>query len=350
MQPNIQKFMHYLGHSLQKELANDKGISFIPSDSYRRILPLTQIYKTKKIYSTQPSSKILRFFKGIRGLAKKDLQQLDTKASPKTLEKLRKLWEKTKNYIRLLIKKYMLPFIRRDQTIEAFLQAIKKTKDWENFQSDWHKAIIFEVTNTEMLFNIFLTTAKHVILYAGVAHTREIAQFLEEQLGFKLVINVGLKESPQQSRFSLAPTAWNFLIEKPSLSLRRGLKQALETEAIYYDIIRQKNSDKFNDALKRGFQAHLDIANLQSNQGKTLLHRFTFTNKLDFVNILLTHGAMINTQDIFGNTPLHIAALINNLPIAKALLAHGANRTIKNKYGKTAADIARLPELKKLLE
>ncbi len=348
-QQNVdKKFMLYLGSNLRKELENNKNISFIPVDSYRRLMPLTDIYKTKKIYSTQPSSKILKFLKGIRSLAKKDLLLLKKTVSPHTFRKLQRLWEKTNNDV-LSLEKKSKQFIHTDQTIANFLKDIQKTKEWKNFQLDWRKTILIEVANIEMLFNIFLAPAKHIILYAGVGHCRIIAQLLEEQFGFKTLIKVGLTEM-KKFRISLAPTAWNFLLEKPSFSLRRGLKQALETEDIFNEINQSKNTNELKKALKKGFQAHIDITNFQDKQGMTPLHRFTIARKLDFVNILLLHGAMVNTQDILGNTPLHIASMTNNLPVAKALLAHGANRTIKDKYGKIAVDYAQWPELKKLLK
>jgi ankyrin repeat protein len=58
------------------------------------------------------------------------------------------------------------------------------------------------------------------------------------------------------------------------------------------------------------------------------------------VNVLLQHGAKVDTQDTRGVTPLHACAVHGLLGAARALKAHGAQIDQLDLVGRTAGDVA----------
>ena len=58
------------------------------------------------------------------------------------------------------------------------------------------------------------------------------------------------------------------------------------------------------------------------------------------VDLLLTHGAIIDDADNRGRTALMIAASLGDPAVIDILLQHGADRGLKDKEGKTALDLA----------
>ncbi len=78
--------------------------------------------------------------------------------------------------------------------------------------------------------------------------------------------------------------------------------------------------------------------NLRDQDGDTILHYntdFCF-DQADYVSILISLGAPLNSQNKKGNTPLIKAVKSFNTEICKKLLAAGANMYIRNQYGEHA--------------
>ncbi len=61
----------------------------------------------------------------------------------------------------------------------------------------------------------------------------------------------------------------------------------------------------------------------------------------EIAQLLLEHGATVDSTNAMGATPLMNTALTNQPAVTKILLAHGADQAIKNREGKTALDIAK---------
>jgi ankyrin repeat protein len=110
-----------------------------------------------------------------------------------------------------------------------------------------------------------------------------------------------------------------------------------------------QNGDKalFDLLLSRG--ARLD----GRPDSPTPLHYAIFTQRPDFLKLLIEKGANVNARDNTGDTPLSLAAKRGDLASIRYLLAHGADRNSKNNEGKTALEHARRlghSEAAKLLE
>ncbi len=89
----------------------------------------------------------------------------------------------------------------------------------------------------------------------------------------------------------------------------------------------------------------------------TALHFAARDLKLEIVEVLLTHGALIDPEDSIGNTPLWRCVMStfpgNQIDVINVLLENGANPNKKNKYGNSAKDIVILTaetELVKLFD
>ena len=74
------------------------------------------------------------------------------------------------------------------------------------------------------------------------------------------------------------------------------------------------------------------------SDGNTALHHAAFSknNQADFVNILLKHGASVETPNEAGVTPLHMAIAGVNEPAVVALLEGGASLATVDSLGNTA--------------
>jgi ankyrin repeat protein/peroxiredoxin len=103
-----------------------------------------------------------------------------------------------------------------------------------------------------------------------------------------------------------------------------------------------------HDAALKG---HVDIlelllvhgANVDSlnAQGATALHDAALAGQRATAEALLKHGANINARDSeSGATPLHLAASWGRRPVVDLLLARKADPRIKDKNGRTPADLA----------
>ena len=62
------------------------------------------------------------------------------------------------------------------------------------------------------------------------------------------------------------------------------------------------------------------------------------------MELLVKHGADVNSRDAEGFTPLHVAAIHGKIQIVKKLLDLGADDNLTTLDGKDAADLAELNE------
>ncbi|KAK6317907.1 hypothetical protein J4Q44_G00111980 [Coregonus suidteri] len=70
------------------------------------------------------------------------------------------------------------------------------------------------------------------------------------------------------------------------------------------------------------------------------------------INVLLSHGAEVNSQDENGYTALTVAVQYGREEAVLKLLQLGADKTLKNKAGKSAADLAKVfkrPQIARIL-
>ncbi|XP_021931122.1 transient receptor potential channel pyrexia-like [Zootermopsis nevadensis] len=81
--------------------------------------------------------------------------------------------------------------------------------------------------------------------------------------------------------------------------------------------------------------------NSQDNEKRTPLHSAVGggLNAYEITDLLIKHGADVNTGDIFGYTPLHVAALNENTQCVKLLISNGADVSVKTKGGNPALGI-----------
>jgi hypothetical protein len=85
--------------------------------------------------------------------------------------------------------------------------------------------------------------------------------------------------------------------------------------------------------------------------GETVLHKAAYSGDIKVVKCLVEHAAkclkfnlkymVINAQNMHGNTPLHSAASRNEFEVVKYLIGQGARINVSNRSGKTALDKAR---------
>jgi ankyrin repeat protein len=87
-------------------------------------------------------------------------------------------------------------------------------------------------------------------------------------------------------------------------------------------------------------EAGCDV-NAQDEEGRTALIQATLYNNVEVVQILIEHGANVNTQDFFnGYAALHLAARNYSLELLQLLLKHKAEVDIKDINGNTPLYLA----------
>ncbi len=87
--------------------------------------------------------------------------------------------------------------------------------------------------------------------------------------------------------------------------------------------------------------AHGADINSKNAQGGTALHDAALAGQAEAVEALIKHGCDVNARDAdSGATPLHHAASWGRKNVVEMLLANHADRTIKDKNGRTPLDLA----------
>lgn len=80
------------------------------------------------------------------------------------------------------------------------------------------------------------------------------------------------------------------------------------------------------------------------------LHNAACLPQIDALHLLLKAGAKVNVQDKDGRTALHDAAENGRTEAVRELLKAGADANLKMKNGKTPADLAKVDEIRRLLQ
>ena len=75
--------------------------------------------------------------------------------------------------------------------------------------------------------------------------------------------------------------------------------------------------------------------------GETALHRAAKVGDLKMVQILLGHGASVDSTNQYGETPLHFAITGRNPEVIRALLKQGADPDREDIFGRSPAHCAR---------
>jgi ankyrin repeat protein len=89
------------------------------------------------------------------------------------------------------------------------------------------------------------------------------------------------------------------------------------------------------------FMADFSDVNSFDTRGFTPLHRAAALGEVEYVDMLIANGAVVDSQNpVLGGTPLHFAALSGNVSTVRALLAAGADPCMLDAVGRTARDVA----------
>ncbi|KAL6576370.1 hypothetical protein OROHE_000151 [Orobanche hederae] len=100
--------------------------------------------------------------------------------------------------------------------------------------------------------------------------------------------------------------------------------------------------DLVDDSTSKSMETQGEIENPFADEvfdGCSLLHLACQTADIGMVELLLQHGANINTCDSKGHTPLHHSIMRGRIGIAKLLLIRGANPEAVDKEGKTPLEV-----------
>lgn len=72
------------------------------------------------------------------------------------------------------------------------------------------------------------------------------------------------------------------------------------------------------------------VQHQSSFDGGTPLHRAAQTGNIEIAQVLINHGAELNTQNYLGQTSLHVALEKSHIVFAKFLINKGARRKCKH--------------------
>ena len=111
-----------------------------------------------------------------------------------------------------------------------------------------------------------------------------------------------------------------------SIGLANGLEVAFEVTLL------GGSAEAVRLLLEYGLDA---TATPNNADGLTLLHCSSIVGHVDFVRVLLEHGADITAQNSVGFTSLHFASGLGHTDAARLLLEHGADSTAKDDGGRT---------------
>ena len=85
-------------------------------------------------------------------------------------------------------------------------------------------------------------------------------------------------------------------------------------------------------------------------KGESPLIKAVSAGQIEAVRFLIRNKAELNTPDSKGDTPLHKAAVKGDKDIVKLLLDNGADAGIKNKESLKAADLAKMSDVREMIE
>jgi hypothetical protein len=369
--PEVMKssLLPYGGWQFRKEFNKDqnKKIEFIPTDTYRfnRALFLFLIYPRVAWYGqfkheqfTDAMAFITDILHNRQSNPQKDLERIKN-INPEAYKWLDRLWNDYKE-LRLMpfYERYIKPLLDENKAIT--LQQVKEHSSFEFFKGDFIEMVLPGIMNFELLFTIFKSPVKHIIVYAGGRHCADVVEDLIKYFDFQEVIDVGVADDVRGEdnyRIILSTKVWDLLKEKPTTSFERFKKDGVFKHVIdrhYFQklaLVKTSSPDQLLAILKEGSDAYLDAANAQDeNDKKTLLMMVVEKNDYKKTELLLKYGAYPNKQDMDGNTALFSAVQQGNDMLVNLLLTHGADPCIKNNQGKKPLDYATKTTIQALLQ
>lgn len=98
----------------------------------------------------------------------------------------------------------------------------------------------------------------------------------------------------------------------------------------------RRGDDECLAALKNRFAENPIAINCFDKENRTLLHWATSGHRIQVIEFLLKHGALVNARDSEGRTSLHYACERGYIDIATILLQAGADLIAKDSEGRTA--------------
>lgn len=98
----------------------------------------------------------------------------------------------------------------------------------------------------------------------------------------------------------------------------------------------KKSSIKYERMIERFLVDHSHLINDQDGayigDGRTALHQAAANGNARLIEILLSHGALVDSPNLNGETPLHFAARFGRVSSLKLLISHGARIDPKSKH------------------
>ncbi len=371
-------FIFYAGEQFSNELAKEKNkrVIFTSADTYRfnRFHMITMLVhpRYKTIYEFFLDKKLadavalITEILGSDRKAQKDITQVQKKVGRQIYEKLFAQWQAYKDKkLRPFYQENFQPALQKEKniTIRAFHQSLGgvQSDNVRKLIEKFSPIVAQPVMDFELLFKIFGSPHRHVIIYAGGTHCINVSESLMKDFNFQEVINVGMFPFPARlySRVTLSSDAWTLLSESPQDSLNRFKAKGALKKLVYDDY--WKNVDlslssvqKLEKVIKEGFQAYVQVVNAQDRSGMTLLHYVASrSDKVPLAQVLFKYGANPNIQDVRGRTPLFIAVFYGANAMVEFLLQQGVDTTIRDANGQTPLDTAieaNRPEIVKTLK
>jgi ankyrin repeat protein len=100
----------------------------------------------------------------------------------------------------------------------------------------------------------------------------------------------------------------------------------------------KKVSKKYERMIERFLVDHSDHVNDRDRayigDGRTALHEAAVVGNVRLMEVLISHGAQVDSENSIGETPLHFAARFGKLGALKLLISHGAAIDPKSKHTK----------------
>jgi len=118
------------------------------------------------------------------------------------------------------------------------------------------------------------------------------------------------------------------------------------------EVVDLEQAIKVGDSVQVGkmLESKKALVNQSFSGDRTPLHVAVQEDKMVVAQILIEHGAQIETKDNEGRTPLHLAALGGNLDMVKFLKKNGASHEARDNSGKYPIDLTKNKKVKDYLQ